>query len=142
MRQVHSLRNSAPEGRNFAKTQKINIDICKMVETCVYCRGSSIGRACGSYMRQNLKVAGSSPAFGSIPNESSFLLFFLTFLPSFDVHGAWQERVLKAQAKYFLHVLRERQIRTCEEDREQLVFALVFPRGQSQCSLRKHINQL
>ncbi|KAG9685113.1 hypothetical protein KCU95_g12592, partial [Aureobasidium melanogenum] len=30
------------------------------------CRGSSIGRACGSYhlIKYNLKVAGSSPAFG------------------------------------------------------------------------------
>ncbi|KAH0108776.1 hypothetical protein KCU66_g13236, partial [Aureobasidium melanogenum] len=30
------------------------------------CRGSSIGRACGSYLlyKHNLKVAGSSPAFG------------------------------------------------------------------------------
>ena len=43
------------------------------------CRGSSIGRACGSYNSKeiNLKVVGSSPTFGySYITSSSELLFF------------------------------------------------------------------
>ncbi|THX44096.1 hypothetical protein D6D02_03123 [Aureobasidium pullulans] len=44
------------------------------------CRGSSIGRACGSYLlyKHNLKVAGSSPAFGySYQHAVNFFLHYL-----------------------------------------------------------------
>ncbi|THX57120.1 hypothetical protein D6D06_03896 [Aureobasidium pullulans] len=44
------------------------------------CRGSSIGRACGSYQfdNHNLKVAGSSPAFGySYKHRCPFFLHYL-----------------------------------------------------------------
>jgi hypothetical protein len=46
------------------------------------CRGSSIGRACGSYNSKeiNLKVVGSSPTFGySYITSSSEQLFFCFF---------------------------------------------------------------
>jgi hypothetical protein len=46
------------------------------------CRGSSIGRACGSYNSEeiNLKVVGSSPTFGySYTHQNSFELLFFCF---------------------------------------------------------------
>lgn len=46
-------------------------------------RGSSIGRACGSYhsIKYNLKVAGSSPAFG-FPMKGSIIYDRITWLVS------------------------------------------------------------
>jgi hypothetical protein len=47
------------------------------------CRGSSIGRACGSYNSKeiNLKVEGSSPSFGysynKVPSGSCSFAFFV-----------------------------------------------------------------
>lgn len=65
----------------------LDSSICSIQSASVTCRGSSIGRACGSYI-DNLKVAGSSPAFGfripsSIENSRpGFFLFFFSALLS------------------------------------------------------------
>jgi hypothetical protein len=56
------------------------------------CRGSSIGRACGSYNSKeiNLKVVGSSPTFGYSYHTSSLeQLFFCSFDAGFDWWFWW-----------------------------------------------------
>ena len=64
------------------------------------CRGSSIGRACGSYLlyKHNLKVAGSSPAFGYSYQHA--VNFFLQGARNsiFDVFDRGRKKVEACQA--------------------------------------------
>ena len=62
------------------------------------CRGSSIGRACGSYhqIKYNLKVAGSSPAFGY-----SYIFAVISFWRLFVVpENSFFFSCLKCQQKF------------------------------------------
>jgi hypothetical protein len=75
------------------------------------CRGSSIGRACGSYYSKeiNLKVVGSSPTFGySYITSSSEQLFFCFlvarpfWVPTKGCEGGWGKEMVVASLCGFL----------------------------------------